>query len=317
MKMKRLIAGLLALVMVCGMMTGCGKKKETTAKGGTLKVGIPQKVSVSDYEDNAFTNYIESKTGVQIEFVYFSSTASEYKQQLSLMAASNEEFPDVILGFNNLGTRTVNQYGEDGYFLDLTDLIGKADAFKAHYDGLSDKVKELVDIRMTNINDGKIYGMPYVGQVLIDNIQSLGFINQKWLDAVGMKAPATIDELYAVLKAFKTQDPNKNGIADEIPMLGGNALMNYVINAYVYYEEGHPYNIDDSGEVYAPYITKEYRDGLIQLNKLCKEGLYSDMSLLLHQIQSLRTFILLHQEQLQLVSFVDIHQIKQIHQVQF
>ena len=277
MKMKKLIAGLLALVIVCGMMTGCGKKKEA-AKGGTLKVGIPQKVSVSDYEDNAFTNYIESKTGIQIEFVYFSSSASEYKQQLSLMAASNEEFPDVILGFNGLGTRTVNQYGEDGYFLDLTDLIGSADAYKAHYDGLTDKVKELVDLRMTNINDGKIYGMPYVGQVLIDNIQTLGFINQKWLDAVGMEMPTTVDELYAVLKAFKTQDPNKNGIADEIPMLGGNMLMDYVINAYVYYEEAHPYNIGDNGEVYAPYITNEYRKGLIELNKLCKEGLYSDMS---------------------------------------
>ena len=277
MKMKKIIAILLVFMMTCGMVTGCKKKGDTT-KSGSLKVGIPQKVSVIDYNDNAFTNYIEEGTGIQIEFVYFSSSASEYKQQLSLMAASNEEFPDVILGFNGLGTRTVNQYGEDGYFVDLTDYIDSADAFKAHYNNLSDEVKELVDLRMTNINDGKIYGMPYVGQVLIDNIQSLGFINQKWLDAVGMKIPTTVSELNNVLRAFKTQDPNKNGIADEIPMLGGNMLMDYVINSYIYYEEAHPYNIDTNGKIYAPYITNEYRQALIELNKMCKEGLYSDMS---------------------------------------
>lgn len=279
MKMKKIVSGLLVFVMLCGLLTGCGGSKDNGGtKGGKLKVGVPQKVSVSDYEDNAYTKYIEENTGVEIEFVYFSSTASEYKQQLALMASSNEEFPDVILGFNNLGTRTVNQYGEDGYFIDLTDLIEKhADTYKAQYDKLSDKVKELVDLRMTCQDDGKIYGMPMVTQVLIDNIQSLCFINQTWLDKVGMSAPTTVDELYNVLKAFKTKDPNGNGIADELPMLGGDMLINYVVNAYMYYEQAHPWNIED-GKAYAPFITDEYRDAVKTLRKLCEESLFSDLS---------------------------------------
>ena len=234
--MKKLISGFMVLIMLCGLLTGCGGNTSGGGKGDKLKVGIPQKVTVSDYEDNAYTKYIEENVGVEIEFMFFSSNASEYRQQLALMASSNDEFPDVLLGFNALGNRTVNQYGEDGYFLDLTDLIDKhADAYKAHYDELSDKVKELVDLRMVNQNNGMIYGMPMVTQVLIDNIQSLLFINQKWLDAVGMSAPTTVEELYNVLKAFATKDPNKNGIADEIQMLGGTMISNYVINAYTYY----------------------------------------------------------------------------------
>lgn len=276
--MKRILSSFLVLIMLCGLLTGCGGKTVGSSKGSKMKIGIPQKVTVSDYEDNAYTKYIEEKTGVDIEFMYFSSTASEYRQQLALMASSNETFPDVLLGFNALGSRTVNQYGEDGYFLDLTDLIDEhADAYNAHYAELSDKVKELVKLRMVNQNDGKIYGMPMVTQILIDNIQSLLFINQKWLDTVGMAAPTTVEELYNVLKAFATKDPNGNGIADEIPMLGGTMISDYVINAYTYFEENHPYNVAD-GKVYAPYKTDEFREALKMLNRMCEEGLYSDLS---------------------------------------
>lgn len=34
------------------------------------------------------------------------------------------------------------------------------------------------------------------------------FINQEWLDNLGLEAPATFSELKEVLKAFKEQDAN-------------------------------------------------------------------------------------------------------------
>lgn len=280
MKMKKMISGLIVLVMLCGLLTGCGgKETDPSVEGGKLSVGIPQNVKIEDYDNNTFTNYVEKNTGVEIEFVFFSSSASEYKQQLALMASANEELPDVLIGFSGLGSRTVTQYGEDGYFLELTDLIEKyADTYKKQYDGLSKKVQSLVKRKITDTETGNIYGMPKVGQVIVDSIQSLTFINQKWLDAVGMKAPTTTDELQAVLKAFATKDPNGNGKADEIPMLGDDRLMDYLINAFIYYEESHPYNVADDGSIYAPYVADEFRQALIYMNKLAKEGLYSDLS---------------------------------------
>ena len=44
------------------------------------------------------------------------------------------------------------------------------------------------------------------------------FINKTWLDKLGLQMPTTWDELENVLDAFKTQDPNGNGKADEVPM---------------------------------------------------------------------------------------------------
>lgn len=46
-------------------------------------------------------------------------------------------------------------------------------------------------------------------------------INKQWLDNLKLEVPATTDELYTVLKAFKEQDANGNGDSkDEIPMMG-------------------------------------------------------------------------------------------------
>lgn len=277
--MKRLISGLLAMVMLCGLLTGCGgKKDDVVSEGGTLVVGIPQKSTITDYDNNAFTEYLEETTGVKIKFSYFSSTAAEYKQQLALTASSGDALPDVLIGFKDFNTRLISDYGKDGYFLDLTDLIDEyADTYKEKYETLTDTQKKYVQLKCGSMDSDALYAMPRVDYVMIDQIQSLTFINQTWLDAVGMKAPTTTDELYAVLQAFKTQDPNGNGQPDEIPMLGKTQIINYLMNAFVYYEEKHPYNVE-KGEVYAPFATDEYRQGLQFINKLVKEGLYSDLS---------------------------------------
>ncbi len=44
------------------------------------------------------------------------------------------------------------------------------------------------------------------------------WIYKPWLDKLGLKMPETTEELYQVLKAFKEQDPNGNGQADELPL---------------------------------------------------------------------------------------------------
>ena len=280
MKMKRMMSVMLVFIMLCGVMTGCKKKKaDNSMEGGKISVGLPQNVKIEDYDNNAFTNYIEQNTGADIDFVFFSNSAGEYKQQLALMAAANEELPDVLIGFSGLGSRTVTQYGQDGYFLELNDLIDEyAVNYKKQYDAMNDRAKQLVERKIVDADSGSIYGMPKVGQVIVDSIQSLVFINQNWLDAVNMKAPTNTDELRAVLKAFATQDPNGNGKKDEIPMLGSDGLVNYMINAYIYYEASHPYNVEQNGKVYAPYITNEYRSALKYMNELMDEGLYSDLS---------------------------------------
>ena len=272
--MKKAISLLLVLAMTLGMFVGCGKKEKTGTN--VLKVGMPTKSTVSDYEDNAFTNYLEEKAGVEIEFVSFSSSGGESKKQLALMCGAGEELPDVMLGFE-LGHYIMNQYGEDGYFLELTDLLDNhAPNYKEAVEKMDAEVKDYVLEKSKNTNDGGIYGLPRVLCTAPDDWQSMIYINHDWLAKVGLSIPTNMKELRTVLHAFKTQDPNGNGEADEVPMLGGAGARLFILNAFMYYDQGR-FNVTD-GKVWDPVKTDEFRQGLIAGRELVKDELYSTLS---------------------------------------
>lgn len=263
-------------------MTGCAGKKasldvEELPEGRvTLTVGIPQKANVTDYDDNRFTDYLEETANVDIKFMFFSSTKSEYSQQLALMCGANEKLPDVIVGFG-FSHYIVNQYGEDGYFIDLNDYIEEYGVnYKNQLENLDKEIVDYIAEKSKNTNTGAVYGMPFVCCDAPDYLQSMMHINKTWLDNLGLEAPTTIEELKTVLHAFKTQDPNGNGVNDEIPMLGKANIINYLINAFVCYDQNN-FNVTD-GKVWDPVVTDEFRQALIFANDLVKEGLFSELS---------------------------------------
>lgn len=278
---KRILSVILVVALAIIPLVGCGKKKSSS--DNTLTIGINQNASVESFDDNAYTKYLEDTLGVNLEFVYFSSSESEAIQQLALTVSANKELPDVLVGFHKMGHYVVNQYGEDGYFIDLTDLIDEhGKNYNAALEKISAEKREFIQKKAVNTNTNEIYAMPLALCQAIDDMPSLMYINQDWLDVLGLKAPTNIDELYNVLKAFKTQDPNGNGEADEIPMVGGclghgNDILAYILNAFVYFSDNNNFNVTD-GKVWDPVVTDEFRQGLIYANKLVKEGLISDLT---------------------------------------
>lgn len=281
MKMKRGLCLLLAFVMALGVFTGCGSKKSTNVEDlpegtVTLTVGIPQNSNVSDYDDNAFTKYLEEIANVDIKFSFFSSATNEYTQQLALMCSANEVLPDVLLGFG-FEHYVVNQYGEDGYFIDLQDYIEEyAPNYKAQLENLDKETKNYILEKGKNTETGAYYGMPRVLCPAYDDLQSDMYINQNWLTKLGLKAPTTVEELKTVLTAFQTQDPNGNGQADEVAMIGQIDIINYLINAFVSYRQGE-FNVTD-GKVWDPVKTEEFRNALIYANELVGAGVYNKLS---------------------------------------
>ncbi len=107
------------------------------------------------------------------------------------------------------------------------------------------------------------------------------WINKKWLDNLELKAPTTTDELYDVLLAFRDKDANGNGdMNDEIPLIGHSGWKGqvdlYLINSFVY-DRGSQLNVEN-GELFAPYATDEWREGIRYLRKLAEENLLSPLS---------------------------------------
>ena len=295
--MKKLIAMMLALVMALSLCVACGGNGGAAAgnQGGSgsgdanavvkLSVGLPTKATVLSYEENALTYWVEEQVGVDLSFVPYSG-GTDIGTQISTTVAAQQPLPDILFGVG-LGTDVYQGYGKDGYFLDLSPYFeDKEGASKVFWDRLEENFTEaeIDDIirKITDPDTGKIYGVPTMDTTMIDVMDYQMWINAEWLDYLKLDMPTDIDSLYKVLKAFKTGDPNQNGKADEIPLYGGQQaglgadVVNWIVNMYLYFNDAKNFSIDDDGQVYAPFITDEYREAMKFLYKLIKEGLMLD-----------------------------------------
>lgn len=282
--MKRIASVLLVIVMALSLFVGCGKTKSAGEIGdGKIKVGIPGNVTIPDMNTNGLAVYMEKATGLDITWDEFANGAANYTQQITLMYTGGEKLPDVMVGFDGMGHYTVNQFGEDGIFVDLSELIadGKAPNYEKALKQTSEETQKFVKEKGTNTVDGKsFYSLPSVTVPAIDDQQSMVQINKKWLENVGMEVPTNIKELTAVCKAFMEKDANGNGDpSDEIPMLDpkdNTELRDWIINAFVEYNSAN-FNVK-KGKVWDPITSDEFRQAIKCINDFTKKGYYNELS---------------------------------------
>ena len=253
-----------------------------------ITIGLVASANVTSYDDNKYTQWLEVQTGVDIQFVQFSGSASDAKTQIALMIAGGEELPDITLGIG-VGKAIMKEYGRDGYFLNLSSYLA-TDAYYLNRSlreqfSTEEAYKDMVQTIKGTIMDPKtqgMYGFPSAWVTPLDTSDNPMAINQQWLDALGLEAPTTIDELYDVLVAFRDGDPNGNGKKDETPMVGRDGqrfydVVSYIINAYIYYLPNYKVFVEND-TVYSFYDQPEFREALIFINKLVKEGLLSPLT---------------------------------------
>jgi len=282
-KFTKLTALLLSAAMVLSL-AACGKSGgEKTDEQVKLVIGLPASANVASFEeDNAFTSWIEEKTGYDIEVMSFNS---DYPTQLSTMVAGGEKLPDILFGFSKLNKQMQTYYGSEGYFVNLRPYLEDEELTAAY----RERCAELYGpdhydftLRSITVADGNIYGYPSIDISETNLPWFQVYINQTWLDNLGLEMPTNYDELVTVLEAFLTQDPNGNGAADEIPALGQTInrhwdLPAWVINNWQYMNDG-TFFYDVDGKLTLPYDTAEYREGLKALHDLVDKGLLSTLS---------------------------------------
>ncbi len=216
-------------------------------------------------------DYLEEKTGIHFEVVYEAPDSDAWKTQLSIWMSSGN-MPDLLLKVM-MDRADANLYGEQGYFLDYMEYIdlmpNMAEFQKNHPDAAKLEVT----------NEGKLYGHSNNRTADRHCLLGVGLINQEWIDAVGMEMPTTIDELYDLLVAFRDQDPNGNGIQDEIPIgvnKGPGSRILWQLRAafgIVSCDNDYCLQVDDEGKVYLAETTEAYKDYLKYMNKLYEEKL--------------------------------------------
>jgi putative aldouronate transport system substrate-binding protein len=238
---------------------------------------------VTDFENNRMTEWLEEQTNVHIdwELVPAGESPEEAESKLNLMLASGD-IPEII--FSIATPSQAQLYGSQGLFLPLNDLIAE------HAPRLQKMFEVYPRARdVATSPDGTIYLMPNVEDCFQCSLAARLWIYQPWLDALGLEMPQTTDEFEQVLLAFKEQDPNGNGQADEIPLSGtfsldawNGPLDRYFMNSFIYnpgqYGGPGPWlNLQD-GKVTPVYNTPQWRDGLAYLHRLYEQGLIDPQS---------------------------------------
>lgn len=311
MRLKKALSLVLSSAILIAALTGCGSADDTsstptsnatesssitsssstdssdtaTEEGTTLTIGLVQNTLTTDYEDNYLTNLIEESTGVNLEFFFFPSDSTEAKQKFSMMVAGGEELPDIVcLGLSDIERYN---YGSGGYFIPLNDYMeNDAENWNIMMDTWATPEQKANLLRDAYSFDGNMYVFPTFYCDPADAVALYMSINQTWLDNLGLEVPTTTDELYNVLKAFKEQDANGNGDPnDEIPMMGHTGwqgdVSTFLMNSFTYYAFNSDFGYQltaENGQLSAPFVTDEFREGLRFIRKLVEEGLLSDLS---------------------------------------
>mgnify|MGYP000810154425 CR=1 FL=1 len=232
------------------------------------------------YEPDGRVAYemLEKKTNVHVKL-----NLAPYQVQLEKMAValSTGDYADVIAGWL-LGTKDVIELGGDGTFLALEDYIAK---YCPHIEEVLNRpgVRESM-----TLPDGHIYTIPYaIGE---PEVTFKPYINQVWLERLGLEMPTTPEELKEVLIAFRDNDANGNGDPnDEIPLAGDykdgwyTNVENPIMNAFCYYtldlDTGSTTSSDafgmymDGDTVCTPFELEAFRDGVKYVRKLVEEDL--------------------------------------------
>lgn len=277
MKKKAMAAILAAGTLASAFPFGTAVSAEETP---VLTIAIQQDANVENYDTNYQTKLIEEGCNVDLQFQLLPASLEDAKTRLALMASSGEKMPDVIcLKLSNL---EIAEYGANGVFLPMNDYLDNAEA-TPYFNDIPEEDKESILTAITS-PDGNIYTLADWSPEDYNLTPYRCWINKTWLDNLGLSVPTTTEELKTVLEAFATQDPNGNGVNDEIPLTGavpeavwGGFTPYYLMNAFLYYNGDQANNglslADDGKTVIAPYTTDEWRAGLEYMNELCAAGL--------------------------------------------
>ena len=280
--MKRIVALLVALCMVATLVSGL--TVASAEDRPTLKVALTQNAMVTDYEDNYFTNYLEDKLGIEIEFIMLPTDSNDTKTKIAAMAASGQGLPDVFVTDNYLSNELILAYGEDGLFAELDEYITDPEKMP-NYCAIPDEDRNIMTTASTQAN-GHVYSLSAYEPETWNMTPFRMFINKTWLDKLGLEVPTTTAELKEVLIAIRDGDPNGNGLKDEVGIYGqasgtyGQNIIAALLNSFVYWNNnqlnsGLALSPDDYDTVYAPFTSEAFREGLRYLHDLYTEGLLS------------------------------------------
>lgn len=281
MKKKQFMAAVMAAALLAGGLTGCSSEKkadstaptaaqsESTAAQETLAGSL---VSKDPKEFSIFLNFnnMPFDSNWQAWQEAAKRTNVSLKGTISLSNSNEEEAFNLMMSSGNLAdiigyvdASALEKLGRDGGMIPLNDLIKK---YAPHIQKVLDEDDRF---RQTAYSlDGSIYQIPKNQELVA---AEFWWIRQDWLDKLHLEIPKTVDDLHDVLYAFRNDDPNGNGLKDEIPLFDRAGWKQP--DEYLYlWDTSLEFYPRDGKMTYEP-MEENFKTGVANMVKWYKEGL--------------------------------------------
>ncbi|NHN32200.1 extracellular solute-binding protein [Paenibacillus agricola] len=201
---------IVAITLLAGTLAACSGSESASGGANEGKKDSPVTLKIELFDrgntppgappltESYFVKYMQEKFGdpnnIKLEFVTVPRT--EEVPKLNVLMSANEA-PDLIFTYSD---PAVQNWVKQGGITELSELLNQHGPNLKKYLGN--------DLLAYGNFSGKQYTIPAKRIILASQTP---IIRKDWLDKLGMQAPKTTEEFYAVLKAFKEKDPGGTG----------------------------------------------------------------------------------------------------------
>lgn len=255
---RKPFTGLAVMVSAGLALSACSSTPETAPALDTVSIMVPFLEPQPPEQGDTVQTKLEEITGKKLDLNWVPNADYEEKTNITL---AGDDLPHVMViqgkspGFVKNATA--------GAFWELSDYL-------ADYPHL---VAENPDVERNASINGDVYGV-YRAR---DAMRTSVILRKDWLENLGLEAPATVDDLYEISKAFTENDPDGNGIKDTygliVPKWPGTMNTNspYDVMA-TWFGAGNTWTEQD-GELIPNFATEEFIDANKFIKKFVDEGL--------------------------------------------
>lgn len=300
---KGLMLCLAMVLLFVGVIAGCGNNNEKSEAGESspstseenpdsepvVENAKPVELSVfswmfegADSQDSQIYKHLQEKLNIRLKVI--TASWNDWEEKLNVMIASGE-MPDVFVSYGIDRPVQYRQWIKEGMLLPLSD-------YSEQYPNMKASLANFEHLAKTT--DNKHYALPIFNESGSGKMAVSGhniLIRKDWLDKLNLQMPKTIDEFYAVAKAFTEGDPDGNNKKDTYgysSSAGGIWWQYPLFNAF---DTSTDRWEKKDGQWVPEVISDETRDGLVLLNQLYKEKILDPEFMLNTDDQKIEKFI--------------------------
>ena len=250
---------LMLVIALVGLTAGCGAARDAGRDGGEaerpLELTWMAILYVPDPPSRVVLDRLEELTNTRLSITWIPDAVKEDKINMALASNTLTKVVTVQDIKNSAYLKAVRSgvFWEIGPYLD-------------EFPNLRNMSPTILHNTST---DGKIYGIYRQRELSRQGI----VLRADWLDNLQLEPPATLEELYEVLRAFTYDDPDRNGLDDTFGMPDRNDLMFGVFKTLAAYH-GTPngWGLRD-GQLLPDFMFDAYIDTMDFMRRLYREKL--------------------------------------------